>query len=334
MPRPPADPEPPVPRSRLGRQRRPRRSSGRSGAGSIVWVSSYRSTLARTGSFISANTSETFRAFSHSSSSSSMSAAVVSTSVIGSAATTIHRRSGVAFPHDRRHLLAERAAVREDQRRVEPVQHETREGLRTLGVLPGTSWTRASPSTLPSRVWYGHQDQPEDVQDREHDGDEDTRGDTRTGPPRERAAIESQNSVRRCRQSRTVAGMSASEIDAAITTAASVGCGRLRSRSGASNEQQHDRDRTDHARELALRTGLLGHRGWGTARAHGEPLEEPGRDVRHADADHLLAPVHVVAPPGGEPPTRSRSCRRAPPSAMPKAPPTSSGMSERRCRGW
>ena len=47
------------------------------------------------------------------------------------------------------------------------------------------------------------------------------------------AAIDSENSVRRCFHSRIVAGTSASESDAAMTTAAKVGCGRFRSRLGA-----------------------------------------------------------------------------------------------------
>ena len=46
------------------------------------------------------------------------------------------------------------------------------------------------------------------------------------------AAIESAHSDRRCFQSRTVPGMSASDSDAAITTAASVGWGRSRNRPG------------------------------------------------------------------------------------------------------
>jgi hypothetical protein len=46
------------------------------------------------------------------------------------------------------------------------------------------------------------------------------------------AAIDSPHSVRRCRHRRTTPETSASERDATITTAASVGCGRSRSRPG------------------------------------------------------------------------------------------------------
>ncbi len=47
------------------------------------------------------------------------------------------------------------------------------------------------------------------------------------------AAIDSRHSTLRCRHSRTVAGMSASDSDAVITTAASAGCGRLRNSPGS-----------------------------------------------------------------------------------------------------
>ena len=48
------------------------------------------------------------------------------------------------------------------------------------------------------------------------------------------AAIDSPNSALRCRHSRTVPGMSASDSDAVITTAASAGWGRFRNRPGTS----------------------------------------------------------------------------------------------------
>ena len=61
-----------------------------------------------------------------------MSAAVVSTSVIGSAATTIHRGGGSARgqPPD---LVAERRGVGEEQRRVEPVDDQAGQLPRPAG---------------------------------------------------------------------------------------------------------------------------------------------------------------------------------------------------------
>ena len=81
------------------------------------------------GSFSSANTSDVPAAFSSSSRSTSMSAAVVSTSVIGSAAIRIHgRRIGREQGAD---LVAERPGVGEEQRSVEPEDHQAR---KLLGV--------------------------------------------------------------------------------------------------------------------------------------------------------------------------------------------------------
>jgi hypothetical protein len=66
------------------------------------------------------------------------------------------------------------------------------------------------------------------------------------------------------------------------------------------DEHQRDRDRADDAGDLGLRSRLLGDRGPRPARADGEALEETGGQVRRADADHLLAPVHFLARPLGE----------------------------------
>ena len=74
----------------------------------------------------------------------------------------------------------------------------------------------------------------EHVEDRQRDGDRDAGQHAEERDPR-KAAIDSANSVRRRRNSRIVPGMSASEIDAAITTAASVGCGRFCSRPGTNS---------------------------------------------------------------------------------------------------
>ena len=55
----------------------------------------------------------------------------------------------------------------------------------------------------------------------------------RRATPR-KAAIDSRNSAFRCRHSRTVAGMSARDSDAVITTAARAGWGRFRNKPGTS----------------------------------------------------------------------------------------------------
>ena len=121
--------------------------------GSMVLVNSYCSILRRTGSFIAAKTRLTPLASSSRSRSWSMSAAVVSTSVMGSAATTIHK--GCGSTRERADLFAERSRVGEEHGRVEPEDRAPRQalgfGIAAHVVVPRT------PGTLPSRVWYGHQ---------------------------------------------------------------------------------------------------------------------------------------------------------------------------------
>ena len=65
-------------------------------------------------------------------------------------------------------------------------------------------------------------------------------------------------------------------------------------------EQQDDEPRPDNTCQLGLGTGLVGHGRAGAADGHREALEEAGRDVRGADADHLLVRIHLVTSPGGE----------------------------------
>ena len=59
-------------------------------------------------------------------------------------------------------------------------------------------------------------------------------GSTPSSATPRKAATDSANSALRCRHSRAVPGMSASDSDAVITTAASAGCGRLRNNPGTS----------------------------------------------------------------------------------------------------
>ena len=106
--------------------------------------------------------------------------------------------------------------------------------------------------------------------------------------------MDSENSVRRWRNSRTVPGTSASDMAAAITTAASVGCGRLRSRPGTTNSIRVMASGPDQAGDLCLGAGLLGHGRSRPAGGNREPLEESGGDVGGADSDHLPATVDLL----------------------------------------
>ncbi len=67
-------------------------------------------------------------------------------------------------------------------------------------------------------------------------------------------------------------------------------------------EEEQDRDEAgaDDAGELRLRARLLRHGGARSAGGDREALEEPGGDVRGADADHLLVRLQLVAAPRRE----------------------------------
>ena len=97
-----------------------------------------------------------------------MSAAVVSTSVIGSAATTIHRGRGSARgePPD---LLAERPGVGEDQRRVEPEDARSPASAR-LGIARDVVVARQPLDPAEHRLVRPPR-APEHVEDRQRDGD-------------------------------------------------------------------------------------------------------------------------------------------------------------------
>ena len=163
-----------------------------------------------------------------------MSAAVVSTSVIGSDATTIHRRPGVACTSS---VISSRNAREFAKISGASNRYITRPGSCSPFGYCRTSWNPGKPSTLPSRVWYGHHARRKTLRI-----DSTTAmtmpGSTPSKATPRNAATDSVNSVRRCFQRRTVAGMSASETDAAMTTAAKVGCGRFRSRPGATSRRR------------------------------------------------------------------------------------------------
>ena len=117
--------------------------------------------------------------------------------------------------------------------------------------------------------------------------------------------------------------MSASDSDAVITTAASVGCGRLRSRPGTKSRISTIDAGADQPGQLRLRAGLLGHGGARAARADRKALEQPGGEVGRPDADHLALTVDLLAADERRTTTPWRSCRRARRARCPSAPPTS-----------
>ena len=113
-----------------------------------------------------------------------MSAAVVSTSVIGSAAMTIHRGRGSAAA-SAADLVAERPRVGEEQRRVEAEDHQAGQ-LLGVGVAACGRGSRRMPGTRPSVVWYGHQARRNTLRIDSADGDGDARQHAEQGDAEER----------------------------------------------------------------------------------------------------------------------------------------------------
>ena len=235
-------------------------SVGKKCDGSIVRVSSYRSILRRTGSFISAKTRWISLALSSSSMSRSMSAAVVSTSVIGSAATMIHLGAWLG-PRELADLFAERPRVREDQRRVEPEDHTTRAAVRHSDSCvrrgnPGT------PGTRPRIVWYGHHARRKTLPI-ERATATTMPGSTPSATTPRKAAIDSANSV----------APQAVEPQRARDVGQRDRCGdhhrgqrRLRQvaqHPGGQQQDQRDRGRSDQPGDLRLGARLLAPRRFG-----------------------------------------------------------------------
>ena len=260
-----------------------------------------------------------------------MSAAVVSTSVIGSAAMTIQRGRGSAAA-SARICVPERPGVGEEQRRVEAEDRRARAAARRRGSCAG----RGSPGgrrTRPSIVWYGHQARRKTLRI-----DSATAiampGSTPSSATPRNAAIESRNSVRRWRQSRIV------PRDVGERERRGDHDGR-EGRLGQVPQQARARARASATiaaapttpGELRLRARLLGDRGARAARADREALEEAGGDVRGADPDHLLVAVDLLAACARRTPTPSRSCRPARRARCPTAPANSSGRSDSRRSG-
>ena len=220
-----------------------------------------------------------------------MSAAVVSTSVMGSAATTIHL------------VGSDRASLRICSRKV---RRWRRTGARRSGTahILGAVRHRGSciavagtPGTRPSTVWWGHHAR------------------RNTFPIDRATAIAMPGST----PSRATPAMRPSTARTRCGVAATAGpCREVgqRQRRGdhdrgqgrlgevaqqPGNQQQHQGDRPAPTSPvtwvLAPACSATAVRAAG---ADGKPLEEPGADVGRADPDHLPVPVDLLARPGRE----------------------------------
>ena len=241
------------------RPQRPR-PSGRSGAPRSGGPARSARSSRRTGSFSSANTRRWPRASSR--------LVQVDEDVggggvhvgdrLGGDHDPVRGRLGAGQPQD---LVAERLGVGEEQRRVEPVDDQAGQ-LPRVRVGAHVVVAGAVPRPGPSVGPVGPPRTAEDVEDRQPHGDPDAGQHAEQGDAG-KAAIDRQNSSCRCCHSRAVPGMSASDSDAVMTTAASVGWGRFRNRPGSSTIISDDQRGADDAGELGPRARPLGHRGAG-----------------------------------------------------------------------
>ncbi len=199
------------------------------------------------------------------------------------------------------HLVAERPRVREEQRRVESQDHETRQllGIRIELAVVVTRHAGHSPERRP----VGPPRPPEDIEDRERDSDRDS-----LEHPEQRHAAEGRHGK--------------PEFGAPLTPqapcAGNVGQrerrsdddrGKRRLRKAAQkprheDEHQHDRARADKPGQLGLGARLLGDRRARAARADRKALKQRRADVGGADPDHFPVSVDLLAGPGSE-------CRRS-----------------------
>ena len=141
------------------------------------------------------------------------------------------------------------------------------------------------------------------------------------------AATESRHSTRRWRQSRTRPGMSASDSDAAMTMAASVGCGRLRSSPGTNTSMSTIAAAPTTPVSCVLAPAC-------SATAVREPLVLTGKPWKNPAAT-LAAPMPIISPlPSTSWPVRAANAdavemvSASATRAMPTAPATSSGRSD------
>ena len=108
------------------------------------------------------------------------------------------------------------------------------------------------------------------------------------------AVIERMSSLRLCGQRRRASGTSASETEAAMTTAASMGCGRL-----CSNQRNNISMRVITTAPTRPVTWVLDPDCSATAArpagTYREALEEPGSQVGRTEPHHLAVALHLLA---------------------------------------
>lgn len=225
--------------------------------------------------------------------------------------------------------VPEGPGVGEEQRRVEPVDHQARQMLgprvRPHVVVPLQAVDPPQHGAVrPPRA-------PEDVEHGQRHGDRDPRQDTEQGHPGEggdrqqelRPALPPQpHGSRKLGQ-----GQRGGDDDGR-----EGGLGQIAEHARDRHEHEDDQHRPDDPGEPAPGTGALGHRRPGAARADREALEEACRQVRGTDARHLLvAPDLLPLRAANADALEIVSARET--RAMPSAPPNNGARSRSRTCG-
>ena len=218
-----------------------------------------------------------------------------------------HDPAGLVLADEVAELLAEHAGVGEEQRRLPPEDDDVR---RLLGVrCPVAHAVPARPLETAEQLAVRPPAALEEQHDREHDRGDDAlehaeEDDAAGGDQRE-------HERRSCGRASSDGALSrsASESAAAMTTAASVVCGRSASSDGKASSSSATSPAPTRPVSWLLAPDC-------SATAVREPLVETAKPWKKpaamfavADADHLLVRVDLVAAAGGEARRRWRWCR-------------------------
>ena len=226
-----------------------------------------------------------------------MSAAVLSMSVMGSAATRTHRTGGLGAGGQTTHFGAEELRVREEEWGVEPVDDQPRYLL---------GFGEADEVVVPLESRHPAQDgvvrppgQADEVEQRQPDGDGDTLKD-----PQHRHGEEGGQREVELRAALVEEPADALDLDQAECRPDDHGAQRRRGQvlqqPGREDDQGGDGRRPDDARQLGLGPRRLGHRRARRAAADREALEQAGCGVGKPQRDEFAVGVDLVAAAQGE----------------------------------
>ena len=200
----------------------------------------------------------------------------------------------VAGTRQRADALAEVVGIGEEERRVEAVQHESRD-VAGVGIALGVVVALEVVDPAEHRIVRAP-GPADEVQQRESDRDPDAPEHAENGDAGER-----HHRQRELRASPVAQAPRAHDVDQAQDRDDHDGRERrLRQvvhETGSKHQEQRQDAGADEPGDLAASADVLGDGGARAARGDREPLEEPGRDVRDAEDRELLVLVDLLAKP-------------------------------------